>query len=88
MEGAAIVAAVSALAGAGYSMYSGERQNKLQRKEARKQANAIAEEKAVALEKRKQMIDQQRMQMGATGQGTRGFSSSGIKARVGNDTLG
>jgi len=83
-----ITAAVAAVAGTGYSMYSGERQRKLQKAEARKQQKAIDEEKAQALETRKQMIDQQRMQMSGTGQGTRGTSTSGVKANIGGNTLG
>lgn len=88
---ALVTAAVASVVGAGYSAYSGERQNKLQKKEAQKQANIVAEEKAKALEARKQQIDQQRMQMGATGTGTRGFSGAGVRARIGGtgtNTLG
>lgn len=88
MEGAAIVSAIAAVAGASYSVYSGERQDKTQRKAIRKQERAIAEEKAEALEKRRQQIDQQRMQLAGTGQGTRGTSTSGVKAVLGNNVLG
>lgn len=88
MEGAAIVAAVSALAGTGYSIHSGRQQEKAQKKAMREQNAAIAEEKAAALETRKQMIDRQRMQLAGNGQGTRGTSRAGIKATIGNQVLG
>lgn len=89
---AAIVGAAAAAGGTAYSVYSGERQNKLQKKEAKKQQKAIDEQNAIALSERKQKIDQMRMQMAGTGQGTRGTSSSGIKASIGGgmggNTLG
>ena len=88
MEGAAIVSAIAAVAGASYSAYSGERQNRLQKKAYREQNRAIAEEKATELAQRKQMIDKQRMQLAGNGQGTRGTSRAGIKATIGNQVLG
>lgn len=88
MEGAAVVAAVSALASTSYSIYSGKKQEKEQKKALREQNAAIAEEKAAALETRKQMIDRQRMQLAGNGQGTRGTSRAGIKATIGNQVLG
>lgn len=88
MEGAAIVSAIAAVAGASYSVYSGERQEKAQKKAYREQNKAIAEEKATEFARRKQMIDKQRMQLAGNGQGTRGTSRAGIKATIGNQVLG
>ena len=88
---AAIVSAIAAAGSTAYSVRQGEKANKAQKEEARRQQAAIDEENAMALSERKQKINQLRMQMGGTGTGTRGYSSSGIKARVGGaggNTLG
>ena len=85
---AAVISAIAAVAGTSYSIYSGERQEKAQKKAYREQNKAIAEEKATELAQRKQMIDKQRMQLAGNGQGTRGTSRAGIKATIGNQVLG
>ena len=85
---AVVTAAVAAVAGTGYSIYSGEKQRREQKKAAREQQAAINAEKAQALDARKQMIDQQRMQLAGNGSGTRGVSTQGVRARLGNDVLG
>ena len=89
---AAVVSAIAAAGSTAYSIHQGEKQDKLQKQEARKQQAAIDEESARSLSERKQKINQMRMQMAGTGGGTRGTSTSGIKARVGgvngNNTLG
>lgn len=85
---ASIIGAIAAAGSTGYSIYSGKKQEKEQKKALREQNAAIAEEKAAALETRKQMIDRQRMQLAGNGQGTRGTSRSGIKATIGNQVLG
>ena len=81
---AAIVSAVAAAGSTAYSIHQGEKANKAQKKEARRQQKAIDEQNKIALAERKQKIDQMRMQMAGTGQGTRGTSSSGIKAKIGS----
>lgn len=86
IAGAAIVSALAAAGSTAYSVRQGEKQNKIQKREARKQQKAIDEENARSLSERKQKIDQMRMQMAGTGEGTRGVSSSGIKANVGGAT--
>ena len=85
---AAIVGAIAAAGSTAYSVRQGEKANKEQKREARRQQAAIDEQNAQALSERKQKIDQLRMQMGGTGQGTRGYSSSGIKARIGGGAGG
>lgn len=92
MATAAVISAIAAAGGTAYSVRQGEKQDKLQKEEARKQQAAIDEENARSLSERKQKINQMRMQMGGTGAGTRGFTTSGIRASVGggagNNTLG
>ena len=85
---AAITAATAAVAGTSYSVYSGERQKHEQKKQARAQKAAIDEQNAIALEERKQRIEQMRKQLSGTGRGTRGENLSGIRAVVGGDKLG
>ena len=84
--------AAAAIASAAFSVYQGQRQNKLQKKEARKQQRAKKKKKEQALADRKQQINQMRMQMSGTGQGTRGTSTSGVAAQIGGargeNTLG
>lgn len=89
---ASVVAPVTLLANSGivnaaYSAYSGKKQNKAQKSAINEQNKIIAQEKAEELEKRKRLIDQQRMQLAGTGQGTRGTSTAGVRAILG-DTLG
>lgn len=90
---AAIAAVTSALI-AGGSAWKGANEASHERKRARsaqaEQERAIAEEKARALETRKQQINQQRAQLGGTGAGTRGTNVQGIKANIGGqqDMLG
>lgn len=71
---------------------AGKKADKAQRKALQEQQKAIDEQNKQALADRKQRINQMRMQMGGRGEGTRGYSSSGIQARVGggsgNNTLG
>lgn len=90
--GAGVVAAVAAVAGAAAGIYQGEKQRKLQKKEAREQQKAINEQKKQALADRTQQINQMRMQMAGTGEGTRGTSTSGVTANIGGarngNTLG
>ena len=56
---------------------------------AKAQQAQQAKQNALALEQRKNKIDAQRMQLGATGRGTRGSSLSGVKATIPtSETLG
>lgn len=85
------IAALATAAAAGTASYSqGQQEKRMAKTQARNQQRAIAEEKAAALETRKGQIDQQRAMMGVRGQGTRGTSSSGVRATIGGttDTLG
>jgi uncharacterized protein HemX len=87
----AVAAVVASALAAGTASYSQGQQEKRMAKTARRnQDKAIAEEKAAALETRKGQVDQQRAMMGATGRGTRGTSSTGVRATIGGttDTLG
>ena len=71
---------------------AGKKADKAQRAELARQQQAIDEQNKQALSERKQKIDQMRMQMAGRGTGTRGTSSSGVKARIGggmgDNTLG
>ena len=88
MATAAVVSALAAAGSTAYSVRQGEKANKEQKKEAQRQQAAIDEQNAQALSERKQKINQMRMQMAGTGQGTRGYSSSGVKARIGGGAGG
>lgn len=83
---AASIAAVAAVANTAYSVHQGEMQKKKQKGQAEDQQRAIAEQEAKALSDRKQKIDQMRSQMAGTGTGTRGYSTSGIQARIGSSS--
>lgn len=87
---AAIVGGVAAVGGATYSGINAAQQNRRAKHQAEAQQAEIDKQKAVALEQRKNQIDAQRMQLGGTGRGTRGSSSTGVKARIStsNETLG
>ena len=93
MATAAVISAIAAAGSTAYSVRQGEMADKKQKSEAQKQQRAIDEQNAQALSERKQKINQMRMQMAGTGGGTRGFTTSGIKAnvsggRASNNTLG
>lgn len=90
MEVAVLAIAASALATGVNAHNTAKSEKRWAKHERQKQERAIAQEKASALEVRKGQIDQQRAMMGATGRGTRGTSSSGVRATVGGttDTLG
>lgn len=75
--------------GAGDSTIAHNRQTHRAEGIQKKQERAIEAEKKKALDQRKFQIDKQRMQLGGKGQGTRGVSTSGIKANIGEgQTLG
>lgn len=90
MEVAAVAVLATALAAGTKAHNTAQSEKRWAKHERRKQEEAIAEEKAAALETRKGQIDQQRAMMGATGRGTRGTSSTGVRATVSEktDTLG
>lgn len=67
---------------------AGKKADKAQRKELERQQQAIDEQNKQALSERKQKIDQMRMQMAGRGQGTRGTSSAGVRARIGGGAEG
>ena len=75
-------AVVSAVVGLGASLYGSHKERKQAKKELRLQRAELARQKQEELAERKSMIDQQREQLIATGVGTRGYSSSGIKANI------
>lgn len=66
--------------------------DRAQRRELAKQQQAIDEQNQEAMSERRQKIDQMRMQLAGTGQGTRGTSWGGIansvRARVGGQSGG
>lgn len=84
---------VAAVVGAGASMSESHQQRKAQRTAQRRQNQAIAKEKAEALETRKQQINQMREQMNVGGYQTAtvkpqaSTSSPVVKGTLG-DTLG
>lgn len=80
--------AIASLAAAAAGVYHGQKERKLQKKAAREQQRAIEEQKAQALANRKQQINQMRMQMGGTGEGTRGTTTSGVSANIGGTGTG
>lgn len=82
------IAVAAAVLGAAASVYHGEKERKAQKSAARRQQKAIDEQKKEALETRKQQINQQRMQMAGTGEGTRGTSTSGVSANIGGTGTG
>jgi hypothetical protein len=69
------------------SGYGAYKERQAAKKEQTLQRNALEEQKREALQRRKNMIDAQREQLGGTGTGTRGYSTAGIKASIG-DKLG
>ena len=77
---------VAEVASAVVSLAGEHQKRKAAKTQRRNQQRALAREKAAALDERKGLIDMQRESMLADGSGTRGFSSSGIKANV--DRLG
>lgn len=69
--------------GGAYSAYKTAKKQKKAAKEQRKrEEKAIAERKAQALSERKHQIDQQRDRLVGSGQGTKGYNKSGIRAKV------
>lgn len=86
MEVAAVVALATAAAAGAKAHNTAQSEKRWAKHEIQKQEQAIADEKAAALETRKGQVDQQRAMMGATGRGTRGTSSSGVRATVGGTT--
>lgn len=86
---AGIIGAVAGAAGATNSYISGKKEQRRAKTALRNQERAIADENARALEVRKSQVDQQRAMYTSNGQGTRGISTSGIKANIyANDKLG
>ena len=71
---------------AAVQLMGSHQERKAAKTQRRNQNRAIAAERQRALEERKTLIDQQRENLGATGTGTKGYSSSGIKANI--DKLG
>lgn len=90
MEVAVAAVVATALASGAKAHNTAKSEKRWAKNERRKQEEAISQEKAAALDVRKRQIDQQRAMMRATGRGTRGTSSSGVRATVGGtkDTLG
>lgn len=84
--GAAVAAAVAAAASAAAGAYGSHQQSKAAKTQKRNQRRALAKEKMLADQERRTQIDNQRESMLADGSGTKGFSSSGVKANV--DRLG
>ncbi len=90
------VIAGSLLAGTAYSMYSGQQQLKMARKQQRaereqqaQQQKQIAQEQASAQEERKGLLAAQRYQMGLDNTySTSGTSSVGRDLTTGESTLG
>lgn len=77
---------VASVASAIVSVVGEHQKHKAAKTQRRNQQRALEKEKQAALEERKGQIDMQRENLSATGTGTRGFSSSGIKANI--DKLG
>jgi hypothetical protein len=89
LETAAVIAAIAGVASATNSYVQGKQEQRRAKNAAEEQQAQQAKQDALALEKRKNLIDAQRMQIGATGRGTRGSSSSGVKATIPtSETLG
>lgn len=86
--GVETIAIASLAAAAAHSVYQGQKERKIQKRAARQQQKAIDEQKEQALADRKQQINQMRMQMGGTGEGTRGTTTSGVSAQIGGGTNG
>lgn len=86
------IAAVTAIAGAvsaGYSIYQGRKQEIEAKKEQKKQQAAINAEKQRTESKRKNLLSQQRYQMGIDSDySTSGTSSVGRGLTTGQSTLG
>lgn len=86
------IAAVTAIAGAvsaGYSIYQGRKQEIEAKKEQKKQQTAINAEKQRAESERKNLLSQQRYQMGIDSDySTSGTSSVGRGLTTGQSTLG
>lgn len=86
------IAAVTAIAGAvsaGYSIYQGRKQEIEAKKEQKKQQAAINAEKQRAESERKNLLSQQRYQMGIDSDySTSGTSSVGRGLTTGQNTLG
>lgn len=86
------IAAVTAIAGAvsaGYSIYQGRKQEKEAKKEQKKQQTAINAEKQRAESDRKNLLSQQRYQMGIDSDySTSSTSSVGRGLTTGQSTLG
>lgn len=86
------IAAVTAIAGAvsaGYSIYQGRKQEIEAKKEKKKQQAAINAEKQRAESDRKNLLSQQRYQMGIDSDySTSGTSSVGRGLTTGQSTLG
>lgn len=76
------VAGGLAIAGLASSLYGAHKERKQAKKELRLQQADLARQRAQELETRKNLINQQREQLTATGSGTRGYSTAGIKANV------
>jgi len=72
--------------GGGYS--SAKKQKRLARAEDARQRQAIAEQRERELAQRKSQIDQQRERLVGSGQGTKGYNKSGVKANINKERLG
>lgn len=77
---------VAEVASAVVSLAGEHQKRKAAKTQRRNQQRALEKEKQAALEERKGLIDRQRESMLSDGSGTRGFSSSGVKANI--DKLG
>lgn len=87
---AAVVGALTAGGSAWRQSVSASHQASRTKSAQREQDKQMEEQRAKALEERKAQIDRQRMAMSGRGQGTRGFSTTGVRAVLGdeNGTLG
>lgn len=87
---AAIVSAVASVGAATNSYVQGQQANRRAKNQAKAQQAEINRQKEIELGERKNLIDQQRMQLGGGGSGTRGTSSAGVRAKIssGTETLG
>lgn len=89
VAGALVASAVAGVASAGYSMYQGRQQAKDAKKAQRQQQAAINAEKQRAESERKNLLSQQRYQMGIDSDySTSGTSSVGRGLTTGQSTLG
>ena len=87
---AAIVSALASVGAATNSYVQGQKADRRAKNQAKAQQAEIDRQKEEALTERKNLIDQQRMQLAGGGRGTKGTSSSGVRAKIssGTETLG